>query len=137
MTRVQVEGEIGAGVDAVWAIVGDFGGMVTALGGAVETDGDGIGMLRTIRTRSHAIVERLEELDGERKLITYVIVQPGPLPVKGYRATMQLTPSGADDCTLTWFSDFEPDGASEEDATKAVRGVYDGGIAGLRKYFAH
>jgi hypothetical protein len=50
---------------------------------------------------------------------------------------MQLTPSGADDCTLTWFSDFEPDGASEEDATTAVRGVYDGGIAGLRKYFAH
>jgi Polyketide cyclase / dehydrase and lipid transport len=136
MTHVQVQGEIGAGVDTVWGIVGDFGGMVSALGAPVETEGDGIGMLRTIRTRSHVIVERLEELDGERKLITYEIVQPGPLPVKGYRATMQLAPSGADDCMLTWFSDFEPDGASEEDATKAVQGIYDGGIAGLRKYFA-
>jgi Polyketide cyclase / dehydrase and lipid transport len=136
MTHVQVQGEIGASADAVWAVVGDFGGLVRALGGPVELEGEGIGQLRTITFGSHAVVERLEELDQDAKRITYVILQPGPLPVRDYRATMQLEPSGDGSCTLTWFSDFEPQGASEEDAVKAVRGVYDGGIAGLQRHFA-
>jgi hypothetical protein len=136
MTHVQVQGEVGATADAVWAVVGDFGGLVEALGGAVDLDGDGIGQLRTIKFGSTAVVERLEELDHDAKRITYVILQPGPLPVRDYRATMQLAPAGDSACTLTWFSDFEPEGASEDDAIKAVRGVYDGGIAGLQRHFA-
>ncbi len=136
MTHVQVQGEIGASADAVWAVVGDFGGLVTALGGAAELEGDGIGQLRTIKFGSRAVVERLDELDHDAKRITYVILQPGPLPVRDYRATMELASSGDASSTLTWFSDFEPEGASEDDAIKAVRGVYDGGIAGLQRHFA-
>lgn len=136
MTHVQVQGEIGASADAVWAVVGDFGGLVTTLGGSAEVEGDGIGQLRTIKFGSHVVVERLEELDPDARSITYVILQRGPLPVRDYRATMELAPAGDSACTLTWFSDFEPEGASEDDAIKAVRGVYDGGIAGLQRHFA-
>jgi hypothetical protein len=136
MAHVQVEGEIAATPDAVWALVGDFGGFVKALGAPVDLEGDGIGTLRTIKFGSKAVVERLDELDHEAKRISYSILEAGPLPVRGYQATMQLTPAGESACTLTWFSDFEPEGASEEDAMKAVRGVYDGGIAGLRRHFA-
>jgi hypothetical protein len=32
MTHVHVDGEIAAAPDAVWALVGDFGGLVKALG---------------------------------------------------------------------------------------------------------
>jgi hypothetical protein len=135
MTHVQVQGEIGASADAVWALVGDFGGFVKALGAPVDLEGEGIGTLRTIKFGSKAVVERLEELDDDAQRITYTILEAGPLPVRDYRATMQLA-SGEAGCTLTWFSDFEPEGVSEEDAVKAVRGVYDGGIAGLQRHFA-
>ena len=137
MTHVQVQGEIGASADAVWGLVGDFGGFVKALGAPVDLEGEGIGTLRTIKFGSRpAVVERLEELDHDAQRITYTILEAGPLPVRDYRATMQLAPSGDSSCTLTWFSDFEPQGASEDDAVKAVRGVYDGGIAGLQRHFA-
>jgi hypothetical protein len=135
MTHVQVDGEIAAAPDAVWALVGDFGGFVTALGGKVELDGDGIGTRRTIKFGSRAVVERLDALDPEARSITYSILEAGPLPVRDYQATMKLAPSGEGATTLTWFSDFEPDGVSEDDAITAVRGVYDGGIAGLRRHF--
>jgi hypothetical protein len=80
-------------------------------------------------------VERLDALDHDAKSITYSILEAGPLPVRNYQATMQLAPSGESATTLTWFSDFEPEGVSEEDAIKAVKGVYDGGIAGLQRHF--
>jgi hypothetical protein len=136
MTHVQVQGEIGASVDAVWGLVGDFGGFVKALGGSVDLEGEGVGTLRTIKFGSKAVVERLDALDDHAKRITYSILQAGPLPVREYHATMELAPSGESATTLTWFSDFEPEGVSEEDAVKAVRGVYDGGIAGLKRHFA-
>ena len=69
MTHVQVDGEIAAAPDAVWGVVGDFGGLVTALGGNVELDGEGIGTRRTIKRGSRAIVERLDALDADAKTI--------------------------------------------------------------------
>ena len=136
MAHVQVEGEIGATPDAVWELVGDFGGLVKALGGSVDLEGEGIGTVRTIKRGSRpAIVERLDALDIGAKSITYSILEAGPLPVRNYQATMRLAPAGESATTLTWFSDFEPEGVSEEDAIKAVKGVYDGGIAGLQRHF--
>jgi len=136
MTHVHVDGEIAAAPDAVWALVGDFGGFVKARGAPVELEWDGIDTLRTIKFGSKAVVERLEELDHDAKRITYSILEAGPLLVQNYRATMQLSPSGESGTTLAWLSDFEPAGVSEDDAVKAVRGVYDGGIAGLQRHFA-
>ena len=82
MTHVQVQGEIGASADAVWALVGDFGGFVKALGAPVDLEGEGIGTLRTIKFGSRpAVVERLEELDHDAQRITYTILEAGPLPV--------------------------------------------------------
>ena len=136
MAHVHVEGEIDAPVETVWGLVGDFGGLVAALGAPAELEGEGIGTLRTIKFGSNMVVERLEELDEAKKRISYSIIEAGPLPVQQYLATMQLAAAGDAKCTLTWSSDFEPAGASEEDAVTAVRGIYDGGIRGLRRHFA-
>jgi hypothetical protein len=136
MAHVHMEGEIDAPSDAVWAVVGDFAGFVKVLGAPVELEGEGVGSRRTITLGDAAIVERLEELDHDRQRISYSILEAGPLPVQNYRSTMQLTPAGEGRCTVSWQSDFEPQGgASEDDAVAAVRGVYEGGIAGLQKHF--
>ena len=107
-----------------------------ALGAPVDLEGEGVGQLRTITFGSKSVVERLDELDHDAKRITYSILQAGPLPVRDVPGDDAARSAGDAACTLTWFSDFEPEGASEEDAVKAVRGVYDGGIAGLRRHFA-
>ena len=61
MAEVKVEGELGASVDEVWKLVGDFVGMVESMGAPVEAKGEGIGMTRTIAMGPQPIVERLGE----------------------------------------------------------------------------
>lgn len=136
MSEVHEGGEIAATPEEVWTLVGDFGGLVEALGVPVELEGEGIGTLRTIKVGTDLVVERLEERDEDTMRLSYSLIQAGPLPVRNYFATMQLTPTGDGHCTLAWTGTFEPAGVSEDDAVKAVRGVYTGGIAALRRRFA-
>src|SRR3954451_19635770 len=137
MTEVREQSDIPAAPDAVWALVRDFGGFVTALGGSAELEGEGVGQTRTLQMGGGSpIVERLEELNDDEKRVRYAILQAGPLPVRDYVATMQLSDPGNGATTLTWSSTFEPNGVSEADAVTAVQRVYQGGFKGLHKHFA-
>src|SRR5437667_10259872 len=107
MAEVREEGELGASVEEVWKLVGDFGGFVAAMGVPVELDGDGIGQTRTMSMGPEPMVERLEERDDAARRLVYSIVS-GPMPVTGYRSTMQLSSAGDDRTILTWSSTFRP-----------------------------
>lgn len=135
MATVREETELGATADEAWKLVGDFVGFLEAMGLPVESDGDGIGAVRTISSGPEPVVERLEERDDDAKRIVYSIVS-GPLPVVNYRSTMQLAVAGDDRSTLTWTGTFEPaPGVTEEKAVSFVRAVYKSGIAGLKGRF--
>lgn len=134
MAAVREEGELGAPIDDVWKVVGDFGGFVEAMGLPVELSGDGVGSTRTIPLGDMPAVERLEELDNDAKRLVYSMVE-GPLPVVDYVATMQLSALDGGRTRLEWSSTFEPGGMAEGDAMEAVRGIYKGGIAGLQARF--
>jgi hypothetical protein len=133
MADVKVEGELGASVDEVWKLVGDFVGMVESMGAPVEAEGEGIGMTRKISMGPQPIVERLEERDEAAKKVVYSILE-GPLPVANYVSTMQLSEAGEGRSKLTWSSTFEPVG-DEAMAKQIVEGIYDGGIKGLQGRF--
>jgi hypothetical protein len=133
MAEVRETGELGAGIDEVWKVVGDFVGLIEGMGLPVEAEGEGIGMTRKITMGPSAIVERLEERDEAAKKLVYSILE-GPLPVSGYVSTMQLSEAGAGRTKLEWSSTFEPVG-DEAEAKKVVSGVYTGGIAGLQGRF--
>ena len=134
MAKVHESGELGSSVDEVWTLVGDFGGLVEAMGVPVELTGEGIGQTRKIPVGAEPTVERLEERDEKAKRIVYSIVSSG-LPVSGYVSTMQLSPEGESRTRLDWSSTFEPSGVSEEEAVRIVTGIYTGGIAGLQARF--
>jgi hypothetical protein len=136
VAEVKVEGEFGASIDDVWKLVGDFGGLIEAMGAPVELDGEGIGQTRSIAMGpGDPTVERLEERDEATKKVVYSIVS-GPLPVVDYVSTMQLSEAGAGRTKLVWSSTFEPaPGASEDDAKNIVNAIYQGGIAGLQGRF--
>ena len=133
MTTVQVVDSINADIKAVWAILGDFGGL--KVGGpitAVETTGEGVGAVRTITMGGANVVERLEAYDPENFSFTYAITNDDcPLPVSNYSATVKITSDG-DGCCVDWTGNFDAKGP-EDQAMDIIRGIYQGGIAGAKK----
>lgn len=135
MTEVRVEAELGASVEEVWKIVGDFGGFIEAMGLPVELAGEGIGQTRKIFLGSEPTVERLESLDEDVKRVQYSVVEGG-LPVRDYLATMQLAAVGDGRTRLEWSSTFLPtDGMSGDDVAGIITAIFNGGIAGLQGRF--
>ncbi|MFW6093716.1 MAG: SRPBCC family protein [Pseudomonadota bacterium] len=136
MTTVTVREAIRGRAADVWAVLSDFGGL--EVGGPInsfETDGDGIGMTRTIGMAGGRIVERLDRHDPSAMTFAYCIVNDDdcPLPVADYAAVVQVTDNGDDTCQVEWTGTFEPRGASEAEASQVVEGIYRGGIAGARQ----
>ena len=134
MATVQVEDEIAAPLEDVWALVSDFTGMIEKMGTPVTAEGEGIGMTRTIEVGGTRLTERLEELDPATHTTSYSIVA-GNLPFRGYQAWIALTAAGPGRTTIRWWSTFDPVG-SEEEATVLCRSIYQGGIAGLSRILA-
>lgn len=132
MTTVEVEDRIAAPLEKVWALVSDFTGFVASQGLTFTSEGEGIGMTRTIELFGSTITERWEELDEDNHTTSYSIVQ-SPLPLGGYQAWIALTDEGPGATGIRWWSKFEPVGADEESTVEMVRGVYTAGIEGIKK----
>ncbi len=137
MSEVKVSEEVGASAEAVWKLLRDFGGIQKWSGGGIEScsvEGEGIGAVRTIGIAGGAsLQERLEAFDDERRTFNYSIIGASPLPLTDYLSTVAVTGTGADSSRVDWSASFEPKGISEEQAQQLVRGIYTGGIAGLKK----
>lgn len=76
MATVQVRGEIAAPPSAVWAVLGDFGGVASwnPFVESAEISGAGVGMTRTITARGGArVVERLEIRDDAERRVRYSV----------------------------------------------------------------
>jgi len=117
--------------EKLWALVADFGGIDKIMDGIEEcaVEGEGVGATRSIPMGEGCVVEALDVLDPEKKILTYSIVS-GPMPFKNYSSTMVVVADGEDACTLTWTGTFEAAGVPREKAERIASGVYRGGIAG-------
>jgi hypothetical protein len=136
MPEVHEEGEIGASVDEVWEVVGDFGGFPKAMGVPVTLAGEGVGQTREMATGAEPTIERLEERDEADKRLVYSIVKAA-LPVTNYRSTMKLEPAGERRTKLVWSTTFDvPEGADVDASTAMVSTIYKGGIKGLQRKFS-
>lgn len=134
MGRARVEEEIAASAADVWALVRDFGGIARWNDGltSCETEGEGIGAVRTIKLGDVTIRERFEKLDEAKRSLSYSLVD-GPVPAKDYLATIEVGEAGPARTRVVWSSTFEPAGATDEQLTRLFEGIYQQGIAGLRK----
>jgi len=135
MTDITVVESIAANANDVFKILGDFGRI--KVGGAItafEIEGVGVGAVRTITTGGGKVIERLDEYDTEKLVFGYSILnEDNPLPVSNYSARVEITADDETTCTVNWSGSFEPKGADEATASKVVRGIYTGGIAGTRR----
>jgi hypothetical protein len=139
MSKVSMSTIIKATADQVWKIVRDFNGLPAFMEAIAEsgTEGRGVGAVRTLTMKDGGppIVEKLESLDEKARTLTYSIVT-SPLPLDAYVATMEVTDLADGQCELKWYSTFQPEGATEEEAMEVVKGVYSMGFDGLKRLFA-
>jgi hypothetical protein len=137
MAEVKVEESVEAPASAVWELASDFGGVDKWAGPAIlgcSVEGEGIGAVRTLSLPGGATLqEKLESFDEAARTLSYSIVDPSPLPLRGYLSTLHVAEDGPQRCRVEWSGRMEPAGASEEQVTGMIRGIYTGGIAGIRK----
>lgn len=129
----------------VWALIKDFGNMhkwhPVVASTKLEKKGDDTYRLVTLKDGG-TIYEKLRGADDADMKLKYEIVE-GSLPVADYNSfiTVKAGP-GAGETTVTWVGRFYrvyklnppiPAGQDDESAVKAVTGIYDSGLANLKK----
>ncbi len=126
MAQIVVERTLSAPTQAVWELTRDFGnvGWIPGASDTTELEGSGVGMSRIMKNpEGGTIRETLVALDEAGRSATYTIGEGIPFPVSSYRATMKVSDDGGKG-RIAWSCEFEPQGASEEDAGKAIEGMY-------------
>jgi len=134
MSEYRTEADFEISGEALWAVVRDFGNVSWLPGDPdFESEGEGVGMIRTIRTPPIPTVrEQLDAIDEDGRAIHYRVIEGMPMPVRDYQAIMKVIDLGEGRSRLEWSSSWEPDGVSEEEARAAVAGMYSG-VLGVMK----
>jgi uncharacterized protein YndB with AHSA1/START domain len=105
---VVVEDVIPAPLERVWPVLSDFGALARyAAVSSCTTQGEGVGMLRTVTGFGKTACERLDEIDHERHRYVYSLVGKSPVPIASSVTT--VTADAVDGGTrVVWHSEVEP-----------------------------
>ena len=135
MTKVSLQSTFKISPDQIWKLIGQFNALPDWHPAVQSSKLEDNGRLRRLNLMGGGeIVERLEMIDEKDRLYRYSIVS-GPLPVANYTATLRVRDDGNGNSIVDWSSEFEPAGAAEKDAVKAVQGIYQAGFDSLKKMF--
>jgi hypothetical protein len=138
MAKVSLSTTLPVPASTVWDAIGGFNSLAKwhpAVAKSEETKEGTATVRRLTLNGGGSIVERLEGKDDRQRTYTYSILE-GPLPVAGYTATLHVEENkDGKSCTVQWSSAFEPAGASEPEAVKVIRGIYEAGFENLRRMF--
>jgi hypothetical protein len=137
MASATITHSFSVDAETLWALIGDFGDTGKWSGRPPEAcvqTGDGIGSCRTLTLDDgRQIVDRLDDVGPH--FYSYSIVT-SPLPVRTYRATMEVCAVDASSCAFTWSGVFEPEGMTEAAAVAFFENVYRSGISMMEKTLA-
>jgi hypothetical protein len=138
MAKVSLSTTLPVPASTVWDAIGGFNSLAKwhpAVAKSEETKEGAATIRRLTLHGGGSIVERLESKDDKKRTYSYSIVG-GPLPVAAYKATLHVeADKDGKSCKVEWSSTFEPSGASEPEAVKVIRGIYEAGFDNLRKMF--
>jgi len=137
--------EINAAPDAVWALVGDFAHAekwVAGVESSTAQGGNEKGATRELKVPGGVIKEELKNVDNEKKVIQYKIVdptEPQVMPVNNYsaRLTVEATATGSkvewDAAFYRWFlNNNPPEGQNEAAAKGAVEKIAKESLSNLK-----
>jgi carbon monoxide dehydrogenase subunit G len=135
---------IDAPAAAVWARIKNFSALQDwhpAVAESHASDGNNLGSVRIVKIKGGGqIEESLEAWDEAQMKYTYRAKDGGALPVSNYTSTLRVT-GDASKCQVEWRGAFyrgypnndPPPDQNDEAAVRAVTGVYQGGLAQLKK----
>lgn len=133
MFDVTVERRLPADPAEVWATVGDFDAVANwhpAIA-MCRSEGD---VRRLTLGSGGEVVEWLVEQDDRAMKYTYLLEQPGPLPVQQYMATLEVRPAPRGETKVLWSGQFEPSG-NPTHAQRIVTNILQQGLNNLKSLF--
>ena len=135
MPKVTSETILPVSPSEIWRMIGEFNALAQWHPGVAKSVLEEGGKIRRLSlVGGGEIVELLESHDDGGKTYSYSIVE-SPLPVKNYHATLKVEQNAEGRSQITWSSDFDPVGSSEE-ALKTIQGMYQAGFDNLKKIFS-
>jgi carbon monoxide dehydrogenase subunit G len=135
---------IDAPADVVWAKIHNFDALKDwhpAIAESPADHGNTVGSVRQLTIKGGgALTETLEGYSDEQMKYNYRAKDGGALPVSNYTSTIQVTADGAKSL-VEWRGAFyrayqnndPPPDQNDEAAVKAITGVYQSGLANLKK----
>ncbi len=132
---------IDAPASNVWDIVKDFGGLNNwhpMFSGDVIKSGTNnqIGAVRTLTIQDGpSFDEQLMVWDDHGRHFTYRVIDPAPLPLKNYSATMKVMQLAPGVTNVTWTSSYENNSGGEmpdADLIAFLNGAYQAGLDALK-----
>jgi ketosteroid isomerase-like protein len=126
--------EINATPATVWSAIGAFCAIkdwLPPVGVCIE-DGK-TPSTRTLVTKDGkaAFVEKQTARSDAEHSYSYTFLS-SPLPVTNYVSTIKVTAKGEGVSQVTWTGSYTPDPGKEKDASEALIGVYEAGLAGIK-----
>ncbi|MFE0749102.1 SRPBCC family protein [Gordonia sp. NPDC058843] len=123
MANIEVTKDFSRSAEAVWAWIGDTGGVATWIP-AIDSsrmDGD---VRHVVFTDGEPARERIVQFDAEGRTYSYEYID-GPLPLEHYRSTVTVLETGDDTSSVRWSAEFGA-GSSEVEAelASAIEGIY-------------
>jgi hypothetical protein len=135
MANVSMSLPLMASAEQVWKIIGGFNAIPDWHPAVEKSELEVGGEIRKLTlVGGGEITERLDQHDDASRTYTYTITS-SPLPVANYTATITVKEEGGN-CSVEWSSEFEPSGASENQAVETIQGVYQAGFDNLKKRFS-
>ena len=134
---------INAPVDKVWAIARDFDGLPLWHPAVIRSfieegnPADKVGCIRNFTLVTEETVrECLVTLCDINKICRYTLLD-GPLPMRDYVATLQLTPVTDGDRTfIDWHAGFFADAADSETTERRIEEIFQEGFDALKQRFS-
>ena len=123
---------------AVWSVIGPFCAIKDWLPPVGTcTEKEGLPPERTLVTKDGkaTFVETLTARSDVEHSYSYAF-KSSPLPVTDYTSTIKVQAKTPGVSTVTWSSTYVPDPGKEQDAQKALTGIYDAGLATIKAKFA-
>ncbi len=135
---------IDAPPEAVWTVIKDFDALAKwhpAVEASPADKGNAEGSVRELKLKGGgALTETLERYNAEGRSYSYRAKDGGALPVTNYTSTITVSGEG-NKSTVEWRGAFyrgfpnndPPPDQNDEAAVRAVTGVYQAGLANLRR----
>jgi len=130
MTTIRITQHLPYPAEAVWALIGDFGGLHRWHPRVRRLDLSWEGRIRTLHYDDGSrVVERLEARNDAARRYVYVLVD-GAFPVASCRSTLEVRARNWH-CVVAWSSEFEAPDGEEIRARAALRLHHGQGLGAL------